>query len=64
MARTFRRSNADNRNDWDSDEKQMGRNRDGCWNGRFSREQEDRELRSKRFKKDDKREISLALLES
>lgn len=63
MARTFRRSNADNRTGFDNP-KQMGANRDGCWNGRFSREQEDRELRSKRFKKVDKREISLALLES
>lgn len=62
MARTFRRSNADNRYGFDN-EKQMGRNRDGCWNGRFSREQEEREERSRRGKKFDKREIQLAFLE-
>lgn len=62
MARTFRRSNADNRDGFDNP-KQMGRNRDGSWNGRFSREQEDRELRSKRMKKVDRRQIQLASLE-
>jgi len=63
MARTFRRSNADNRTGFDNP-KQMGANRDGCWNGRFSREQEERLERSRRGKRFDKREISLALLES
>lgn len=62
MARTFRRSNADNRYGFDNP-KQMGQNRDGSWNGRFSREAEDRELRSKRMKKVDRRQIQLAYLE-
>ena len=62
MARTFRRSNTDNRDGFENP-KQMGRNRDGSWNGRFSREEEDRELRSKRAKKVDRRQIQLASLE-
>lgn len=63
MSRTFRRSNADNRYGFDNP-KQMGRNRDGAWNGRFSREDEDRELRSKRAqKKIDRRQIQLDSLD-
>lgn len=66
MSRTFRRSNADNRGRrWFDDDMPGERNRrpDGTWNGRFSREAEDRELRSKRVKKLDRRQIQLASLE-
>lgn len=60
MSKTFRRSNEDNRYR-DGGNKPR---RDGRWNGRYSREMEERELRSQRHqKKVDKREISLASLE-
>lgn len=60
MSKTFRRSNEDNRYR-DGGNKPR---RDGQWNGRYSREMEERELRSQRHQKRvDKREISLASLE-
>ena len=61
MARTYRKSNAVNRRKAFDDDAVY--HRDGSWNGRYSREMEDRELRSKRAKKFDRRQIQLASLE-
>lgn len=60
MSRTYRKSVATNRRKAFDDENY---GRDGGWNGRYSREMEDREQRSKRLKKVDKRSLLLNSLE-
>lgn len=60
MSRTFRRA----ARKWDDEPQKNDRKRDGGWNGRFSREMEEREIRSQKHqKKVDRRQIMLASLE-
>jgi hypothetical protein len=61
MARTYRKSNAVNRRKAFDDDAVY--KRDGSWNGRYSREMEERENRSRRLKKFDKRSVQLDSLE-